>query len=434
MPSLLTFRGPLLALLALASLACSDAGLGARQPPLAAPLRCVEAGSPGGFTACDIADRSCQQRLAEIAACQWGGPGTPVVQPEVRTVSQDEYRAQLREGAPQDDAARSLRSAVEASLALFGLIEHGDLSLDSVVERNVGDVLAYYDPAEKRITVIEHGAGTRQPEANATLLHEMIHALQDTVHDLESLRQRSSNGSSDGDVALRSLVEGEAKLHDLFFSASASALELTPELLQQQLEQRRQLAEELLFQGASVLSSALQSVPYLYGPEWALQRWLEGGSEALRSAHDAPPAELRAILQSSWGAPGEPEAPSHYPAPNVYTSGEDPAAGSELIPLAYDRLGAYAVYAAARLAGDTPAGQQLALGWHGDQLDVYELDAGGAAARWHVSFDGAQHAAAFAALLGHNHSVSVRQQGSSVVGVVSESGSKPEWLFGPLAR
>ena len=94
----------------------------------------------------------------------------------------------------------------------------------------------------------------------------------------------------------------------------------------------------------------------------------------------------------------------------------------------------YAVYAAARLAGDTPAGQELALGWRGDQLDVYELDAGGAAARWHVELASAQHAASFATLLEQNPRISVRQRGADVVGVVSESGSKPEWLFGPLAR
>ena len=65
---------------------------------------------------------------------------------------------------------------------------------------------------------------------------------------------------------------------------------------------------------------------------------------------------------------------------------------------------------------------------------MYELDAGGAAARWHVELDSTQHAASLAHLLARNANVSVRQRGNSVVGVVSESGSKPEWLFGPLAR
>jgi hypothetical protein len=434
--SSLPFRRLLPALLlSLSGAACSDASPGSAQPPLAVPLGCAQASyGEHGFTPCNIVEQSCQQRIAAIAACQWGGPGTPVVQPAVLILSQDDYRAQLRQGATRDEAALALRSAVDASLGLFGLIEDGDLSLDAVVERNVEDVLAFYDPPSKSITVIDRSAGTDQLEANATLLHEMIHALQDTAHDLDGLRERSGSGSSDGDVALRSLVEGEAKLHDLLFSASASGELLTPEMLQRRLEQRRRLAEDVLFQGSSVLSSSLQSLPYLYGPEWALERWLEGGSEALRLAYDELPAQLLAVLQSSWGAAWQPVTPRPYPAPNVYTTGGEPEPDSEVIPLAYDRLGAYAVYAMARLAGDTAAGQELALGWHGDQLDVYELDVGGAAARWHVSFVSTQQAATFADLLAHAPGVSVRQEDVSVVAVVSESGSKPEWLFGSAAR
>jgi hypothetical protein len=139
------------------------------------------------------------------------------------------------------------------------------------------------------------------------------------------------------------------------------------------------------------------------------------------------------VLQSAWGAAPEVATPSPYPAANVYTTGGEPTAGSEVIPLAYDRLGAYAVYTAARLAGEAAVGEQLALGWRGDQLDVFELDAGGAAARWHLTFDSAQQATSFATLLEQNPSVSVRQRGTSVVGVVSED-AKPEWLFGPLGR
>lgn len=434
MSSPLPFRS-LVLVLASGWLGCSQASLDNTAEPVAldAPLSCASAG--GGFVPCDIVEAHCQQRIAELAACQWGGPGTPVVQPAVHTLSQAEYRLQLRDGAAQDGQAQAaLRAAVDASLALFGLIDGGDLALDSVVERNAQDVLAYYDPASKSITVIEHGSGTHQPEANATLLHEMIHALQDTAHDLDALRARALSGSSDSDVALRSLVEGEAKLHDLLFTASLSGAPLTPELLRQQLEQRRVLSEDLLFQASGVLGSSLQSVPYLYGPEWVLERWLEGGSAALRAAYDSVPTDLLAVLQSSWGAAQEAATPSAYPAPNVYTTGAEPEEGSQLIPLAYDRLGPYTVYTAARLAGDALAGQDLALGWRGDQLDVYELDAGGAAARWHVTFDGAAQAAAFAGLLAGHSRVSVRLRGAGVIAVVSESGSKPEWLFGPAAR
>ncbi len=432
--SLLPFPSRALALVATAALACSDASPSAEPAAaLQALLDCAAGGEAPRFVPCDIVDGACQQRIAQIAACQWGGPAAAVVQPVVHTLSQTQYRARLHERATQDTETQALRSAVDASLALLGLIDGGDLSLESVVERNARGVLAYYEPESKSITVIEQGSDTGELEANATLLHEMVHALQDAEHDLSALRA-GGNGSSDGDVALRSLVEGEAKLHDLLFLAAAGGSPLSPERLQQLLEQRRVLSEDLLFQGASALASSLQSVPYLYGPEWLLGRWLEGGREALRATYDAIPTALLGVLQDAWGGAEEPVVPRHYPAPNVYTTdGAEPAPGSELIPLAHDRLGAFSVYALARLAGDAPAGQQLALGWRGDQLDVYELDAGGAAARWHVSFASPQQAAAFGDLLQRNALVSVRQRGNNVVGVVSEGGNRPEWLFGPAS-
>lgn len=433
MSSPLPFRSLLLALLTFTSLACSEASSGPGQA-LDATLDTALACAGPRFSTCNIAEAACQERIAEIAACQWGGPGTTVVQPVVTTLSQEQYRAQLSAKASRDEQTLTLRSAVDRSLALFGLIDGGDLSVDAVAERNAEGVLAYYEPATKSITVIERGSATSQREANATLLHEMIHALQDTAHDLAGLRGGIAHGSSDGDLALRSLVEGEAKFHDLLFSASLDGQLLTPEELRRLLAQRREASEDVLLQGPSVLASSLQSVPYLYGPGWVLERWLEGGSEALQAAYEAVPSDVLGVLQSSWGAEQEAAAASAYPAPNVYTSDDEPAENAELIPLAYDRLGAYTVYTAARLAGDALAGRQLALGWRGDQLDVYELNAGGAAARWHVTFDSAQQASSFAGLLQQNSSVKVRHEGTSVVGVVSESGNEPEWLFGPLGR
>ncbi|MEY4545446.1 MAG: hypothetical protein RL685_1641 [Pseudomonadota bacterium] len=433
MSSPLPFRSLTLALLTCTSLACSEASPGpgqAQNTALDAALACA---GPR-FTTCDIAEPACQQRIAEVAACQWGGPEATVVQPVVSTLSQQQYRAQLSARALRDEQALTLRSAVDASLALLGLIDGGDLSVESVAERDADGVLAYYEPATKSITVIERASATNQREANATLLHEMIHALQDTAHDLAALHGGITHGSSDADLALRSLLEGEAKFHDLLFSASLDGRALTPEQLRQLLTRRREASEKVLLQGPSVLASSLQSVPYLYGPNWILQRWLEGGSEALQAAYEAVPTDVLGALQSSWGAEQEEAAASPYPAPNVYTSDGEPAEDAELIPLAYDRLGAYTVYTAARRASDALVGQQLALGWRGDQLDVYELNAGGAAARWHVTFDSSQQAVSFASLLQQNPSVSVRHEGTSVVGVVSESGNEPEWLFGPLGR
>src|SRR5688572_7899915 len=150
MPSPLSFRRLALALLAGAALGCSEASPNA-APPLDAALGC---GAGTGFAVCDIVEAACQQRIAEIAACQWAGPGRSVPRPLVRTLSQEEYRAELAESAELHGPAPALRAAVDASLALFGLIADGDLSAEAVAARNAQGVLAYYDPQDQSITVI----------------------------------------------------------------------------------------------------------------------------------------------------------------------------------------------------------------------------------------------------------------------------------------
>src|SRR5688572_26211713 len=65
---------------------------------LAVPVEC------GGreHTPCDVLDAACQSRLAEIAACQWGGPGSVPIVPPITTVTEDAARAQIAALVPPD--------------------------------------------------------------------------------------------------------------------------------------------------------------------------------------------------------------------------------------------------------------------------------------------------------------------------------------------
>ncbi|MEM7410468.1 MAG: insulinase family protein [Myxococcota bacterium] len=68
-------------------------------------------------------------------------------------------------------------------------------------------IAGYYSPREKRLVVM---AGRSETFASGTLLHEIVHALQDQHFDLTQLHEAAA--STDAARALSALVEGEAML------------------------------------------------------------------------------------------------------------------------------------------------------------------------------------------------------------------------------
>ena len=411
-------------LLALGAVACSEEEFDGEQS-IAALAAC----GARELTPCDILDPSCQQRIAEIAACQWGGAGTPALLPEVTTLSEDEYRAQLAQATPARSAAQH---AVDTSLALLGLIDAGDLGSEAVIDQTAERVLAYYDFETKGIHLVVHETEEDLAEADGTLLHELIHAQQDAAHDLSALQARRTP-STDGIAAAQGLYEGEASFQEWLFEALLGGAQLDAGFVEAGLRERRVENEDAVFQSAHVFSSALQLWPYTYGAVWISDLWLRGGRAAVQGRYSPAPGSELPALQATWDATGD-DTPKllAYPTANIYFSRERPRADSELLPVSLDRLGAYSLYIAARLAGDAALGERLALGWRGDQLDVYQLDDGGGAGRWQVRFADEASASEFAELMARSGSVSVRSSERSVVCVVSESGARPEWLFGPL--
>ncbi len=93
----------------------------------------------------------------------------------------------------------------------------------------------WYEPDTGRLVVVEND---NQTMGRGTMLHEMFHALQDQLFDLERLHEQAGGGDAatqaERDRALRALIEGEAmlavaELMDYDFGAH-TALPMTGEL------------------------------------------------------------------------------------------------------------------------------------------------------------------------------------------------------------
>jgi hypothetical protein len=439
-------RGVLLGAGALAALtvsACSGDDDSADPATLLA--RALDCGSYEQ-TPCDILDAACREQIAAITACQWGGPGTPVVLPDVLTLSQDDYRAMLTADASAstsaDPQAGAAALGADHVLSLLGLIQAGDLSADAGVDRQVDGVLAYYAFDTKTITIIARddpndpalSADEALISADSTLMHELIHAQQDAAHDLNAFVSRFP-GTADGTAAVQSLYEGEAEFQELLYQIGLERASVTPASLANGLGIIRTQWENGVVQDPSALLESLLGFPYNYGPAWIDSLWMQGGSPAVQKRYEIPATNTLEVLSTAWSVKLGSPAVTPFPTANVFApNGAAATEGSQYIPIADDRLGPWTVNIATRLLGDGAAARDLALGWRGDQLDVYALDAGGYGGRWRLSFDTAAHAEAFQTLLVANPNVHARSNANTVVFVVSDGSEPEEWLYGPFAR
>lgn len=117
---------------------------------------------------------------------------------------------------PEADFAESLRvdetafdeedldavSTSEAQLRAFGLIDGATDLIDTNNDIQSAGTLAYYSPEEEKIYV----RGTElTPAVETTLVHELVHTLQDQRFDLTEIVEDSPDP-----IAVRSIVEGDA--------------------------------------------------------------------------------------------------------------------------------------------------------------------------------------------------------------------------------
>ena len=125
-------------------------------------------------------------------------------QPKLELKSRDQVRAflvaQLDDSATQKDLAGK-----EATYKTLGLIPDTmnvrKLFLDLLTEQ----ILGYYDPKTKVLYVVK---GAPDEYVGITIMHELVHALQDQYIDLDSLQRQT--GDDDRLSAAQAVIEGEA--------------------------------------------------------------------------------------------------------------------------------------------------------------------------------------------------------------------------------
>lgn len=182
---------------------------------------------------------------------------------------------------PEEDDASTADAIGE--LRAFGLVS-GDFDLDEMGNTLVDvGTLAFYSPETKEIYV----RGTEvTPALRATLVHELVHALQDQRFDLARLSELEGHEA----WGLRSVAEGDAgRIEDLYVERLDDA---DAESYEQTIEQDHDETIDLLDEAVPSRIQALFQMPYLYGPPMVMLTDARGGNAAVDRLFTDIPSEF----------------------------------------------------------------------------------------------------------------------------------------------
>jgi hypothetical protein len=270
----------------------------------------------------------------------------------------DEYAARTR--LDEDELTDDDRRRLEGDAALLGALGLVADEFDPVESANdLADTgtLAFYDTITDRITV----RGTELTvDLRVTLVHELVHALQDQHFDLDQMWD-DPGVSGEQLAGFVALLEGDATRVEFAYVDALPGDELDSYF--DAADQMYEDAQQELGTVPSVLV-ALQAAPYALGPSLVELIAADGGNHAIDAAFDDPPATTE-----------------HMVDPRSYFE-EDRASGVEVPEMPEgaeqigedDSLGALGLFLVLSERIDPLLALSAADGWGGDAYVVYDDD------------------------------------------------------------
>jgi hypothetical protein len=372
-------------------LACACAGEDGAASSLCGATPCPQRCEDLPAQTCDVLQEYCRARIYEALTCVRGTPGTL---PEVRALTEDELRAELEAevdaGVAGDDDAGSA-DAGEAvdhrsrGLQLLGLLAPDADLREANIDDQVRNVIGFYAPDERRITLIDRGEPLAGARAMRLMAHELVHALQDQTVGLG----RSSGRTTDAALGLSCLIEGEADLYEELTWALLQDLPLDAAFWDSRLDEALKYRRRAVLQAPSPYSN-VRALAYAVGTRYVADAWLAGGSWRAQALFEAPP-----VSSIHWMAGFEANEarrePLVKPLACVYAarpSGYEIAFGDTLGPFVL-----YAFLGTTLRDGEkleTEAQWRNALHWRQDSFSVMSGPRGETAVSLRVRFDDAQ--------------------------------------------
>ncbi len=162
----------------------------------------------------------------------------------------------------------------------------GDRSLEEIWQR-FGDagVIGFYNQDTGGITL---RAGEVNAFTETVLVHELVHALEDQIFDLD--RPEYDSAKSEVEWTFSALTEGSARRIETLYRQTFSAAKLVEET-----EARRSLPRTVSLTEFNASFLELQFGRYRHGESFASSLWSEG-KDTLDAAFENPPATSEVVL------------------------------------------------------------------------------------------------------------------------------------------
>ena len=303
---------------------------------------------------------------------------------EVRTKDQvrEFLLAHLRDSIPQRE--------LDGQTALFhalGLIPD-TLDLKKLfVPLLTEQIIGYYDPRTKVLYVVD---GAPKDYAGYTIMHELVHALQDQYVDLDSLERLTHD--SDRQAAMQTVIEGQATFEQaLMMTGGRGSITASLPGGWQQIQDliRQATATQPVFASAPMVIQEALLFPYVNGADF-VRRYKERHPGAM--PFDSLPQSTEQILHDDKYFGGKPEAPVVVGLPPVPGSVYENNMGEFGLRLfLYHHL------------KDIKTAAAAAAGWAGDRYAVVRTPRGVGAAlvtAWDTPLDAAEFVSALTATVG----------------------------------
>jgi hypothetical protein len=299
---------------------------------------------------------------------------------ELRT--RDQVRAFLVAQLDDSSAQRELVGK-EAAYKVFGLIPDTMSVRRLLVDLLTEQILGYYDPKTKVLYVVR---GAPDEYAGITIMHELIHALQDQYFNLDSMQH--ATGDDDRLAAAQSVMEGQATYEQMAIMLGgrgniAAGLPGGWERMREMIREAQ--SSQPIFAAAPMAIQEELLFPYINGAEF-VRRFKERRPSELPFQHLPSSSEQVMHETAFFGTP--PDAPLRLTLPRIPNTVYENTMGEF-----ETRLFLF------QHSGDQRSAIQASVGWAGDRFAVVRTPAGNGIA-WASAWDSGLDAAEFVDALG----------------------------------
>jgi len=281
--------------------------------------------------------------VAELSAFVADARQLELLRPvEVTLLDDEAFRARVREDAVADDPDE-LQTSQRVFHAL-GILRRGVDLEGALLDYLEDSVVGFYDPETDDLVV---RGGTLNAYVRSTLVHEIVHALDDQHFELH--RPALDDADDESGLGFAALVEGNALRVQWMYED-----QLTDAEREEYAAEQARIVEGLDLTSVPLVVQRLIGFPYLVGPT-VLERLVEeGGERRVDEAFGAPPTTSEQALDPAAWLAGDAEPVDVAPPP----------ADGEVID--EGTIGEWGLIVVLGVELGQEAARQAAAGWGGD--------------------------------------------------------------------